>query len=147
MADTASHRSRPTTPGQTWTRVFPAHVDQIRHARKVLALALEGCPAVDDAVLVVSELATNSVLHSDSRKADGTFTVHAEIHVGDYVWIEVADDGGPWEQHAHRDDRAHGLAIVGELATDWGIEGNPLAGWTVWARLAWQADNPPAARI
>ena len=68
MADTASHRSRPITPGQTWTRVFPAHVDQIRHARKVLALALEGCPAADDIVLCISELATNSVLHSDSSK-------------------------------------------------------------------------------
>ncbi len=45
MADTASHRSRPVAPGQTWTRVFPAHADQIRHARKVVALALEGFPA------------------------------------------------------------------------------------------------------
>jgi hypothetical protein len=144
MADTASHRSRPAAPGQTWTRVFPAHADQIRHARKVVALALEGFPAADDAVLCISELATNSILHSDSKKVGGTFTVYAERHEGDYVWIEVADNGGLWEKHAHNDDHPHGLGIVGELAADWGIDGDPLTGWTVWARLDWPASNPPA---
>ena len=148
MADTVSHRRRPATPpGQTWTRVFPAHADQIRNARRVIAFALEGCPAADDAVLCVSELATNSVLHSDSSKPGGTFTVHAEMHEGDCVWIEVTDNGGLWVKHGRRDGRPHGLAIVGELAADWGVEGGPLTGWTVWARLDWPTNGSPAGEI
>ncbi len=46
------------------------------------------------------------------------FTVYAEIRRGDYVRIEVRDDGGPWDEHPHADGRPHGLAIVRELAAD-----------------------------
>ena len=74
---------------------FPARLDQVREARRFLAAVLNGCPAADDAILCLSELAANSVLHSDSRKASGTFTVRAEVHEGDYVWIEVEGKGGP----------------------------------------------------
>jgi hypothetical protein len=31
---------------------------------------------------------------------------------------------------------AHGLDIVGKIASDWGIEGGP-SGWIAWARLDW----------
>jgi anti-sigma regulatory factor (Ser/Thr protein kinase) len=145
MADTASHRRRSASLGKAWTRVFPAQADQIGQARQVLAVALDGCPAADDAVLCLSELATNSLLHSDSRNVGGTFTVHAEIFEGDYVWIEVVDNGGPWWKHNARDGRAHGLDIVADLAVEWGVEGDSITGWTVWARLKWWADRNPAA--
>ncbi len=55
---------------------------------------------------------------AESRKPDGMFTVYAEIRRGDYVRIEVRDDGGPWDEHPHADGRPHGLAIVRELAAD-----------------------------
>ena len=55
----------------------------------------------------------------------------------DYAWIEVRDNGGPWKEPGHRDDRAHGLGIMRELAADWGIDGDALTGWIVWARLEW----------
>jgi anti-sigma regulatory factor (Ser/Thr protein kinase) len=119
-----------------WSRAFPATASQVREARRFLAGVLQGCPAADDAILCVSELATNCCLHSASREPGGRFTVHAEIH-SDYARIEVADDGGPWENHAHCDGRKHGLGIVSELAADWGREGSPLTGWIVWARLEW----------
>src|SRR6202035_4736116 len=48
-------------------------------ARAFLRAALDGCPVADDAVLCVSEWGANAVLHSDSRKAGGTFTVRAEV--------------------------------------------------------------------
>jgi len=128
-----------TTP-LTWSRMFPARADQVREARAFLRAVLDGCPAADDATLCISELAANAVLHSDSRKPGGTFTVRAEVHHGDYVWIEVEDNGGAWNQRTHRDGRPHGLDIVRALATDSGIDGDPITGWAAWARF----DTPPA---
>jgi serine/threonine-protein kinase RsbW len=131
-----------SAPPRTCDRVFPATPSQVRQARKFLAAALDGCPVTDDAVLCLSELASNSVLHSNSKKAGGTFTVRAEVHDGDYLWLEVEDNGGPWEQRTHRDGRAHGLGIVRDLATDSGRDGDPVTGWVMWARLDWPA--PPS---
>src|SRR3984893_10746885 len=115
----------------------PATPEQSREAPRSLASVLNGCPAADDAILCISELAANSCLHSASREASGTFTVRAEVHQGDYVWIEVEDNGGPWNQHAHPDGRPHGLDIVRAYAAAWGIDGDPLTGWIVWARINW----------
>ncbi len=125
-------------------QVLPARSDQVRVARAFLATVLADCPAADDAILCISELATNSVLHSASGTVGGTFTVRAEIHQGDYVWIEVEDSGGPWNQHAHPDCRPHGLDIVRAYAADWGIDGDPLTGWTVWAKINWPPASDPA---
>jgi anti-sigma regulatory factor (Ser/Thr protein kinase) len=100
MTDTTSHRSPHTiSRAHTWTREFPARPDQVGQARKFLALALEGCPVTDDAVLCLSELASNSVLHSESRRPEGVFTVRAEMQLGDYLRAEVRDEGGPWDEH------------------------------------------------
>src|ERR1700730_19085902 len=87
----------------------PATPEQSREAPRSLASVLNGCPVADDAILCVSELAANSCVHSASGQAGGTFTVRAEIHQGDYVWIEVEDSGGPWNQAAppHRADHTH----------------------------------------
>ena len=125
-------------------QVLPARPDQVRVARAFLATVLAGCPAADEAILCASELATNSCLHSASRKAGGTFTVRAEVHEGNYVWIEVEDNGGPWNQHAHPDGRPHGLDIVRAYAADSGIDGDPLTGWIAWARLDWPPASGPA---
>jgi hypothetical protein len=130
-------------PPHTFTRSFPAQPDQVREARAFLRAALEGCPVADDAVLCVSELAANAVLHSASGKPGGRFTVRAEVHPGNYVWVEVEDNGGAWNQHPHRDGRPHGLDIVRALATDSGIDGDPVTGWVTWARLDWPPADPP----
>jgi len=53
------------------------------------------------------------------------------------VRVEVRDGGGPWEEHPHADGRAHGLAIVRDLAAESGIDGNAATGWIAWARLDW----------
>ncbi|HUY51489.1 MAG TPA: ATP-binding protein [Streptosporangiaceae bacterium] len=55
-------------PPFTWSRSFPAQPDQVRHARRFLAQVLDGCPAADDAILCLSELTSNALTHSNSRK-------------------------------------------------------------------------------
>jgi two-component sensor histidine kinase len=113
-------------------------------ARAFLASVLAGCPAADEAILCISELAANSCVHSASGKAGGMFTVRAEVHEGSYVWIEVEDNGGPWNQRVHADGRPHGLDIVRAYAADSGIDGDALTGWIVWARIDWHPVSGPA---
>lgn len=136
MTPAASPHGAALSPTAQREQVLPACRDQVQVARAFIAAVLAACPAVGDAVLCVSELATNAVLHSASRNPDGTFTVRASIFDG-CVRIEVEDNGGTWDEHPHRDSRSHGLDIVRELAADCGTDGSPLTGWVAWARLEW----------
>jgi hypothetical protein len=138
MTDTASHRSpHATPPALVSRRDFPARPEQVGQARKFFTAALGGCPVADDALLCLSELASNSVLHSASNRPGGAFMVRVEIRQGDYVRIEVSDEGGPWEEHPGADGRVHGLGIVRALAAASGAEGNAATGWIAWARIDW----------
>lgn len=121
-----------TATSTTFTGIFRGEPDQVSQARRAVAKYLEGCPAADDAALVVSELVTNAVLHSRSRH--GMLTVHGEVYPG-YVWLEVRDAGGSWEPGGDGDG-GRGLAIVAALAAEWGIDGD-ARGRAVWARLEW----------
>ena len=105
----------------------------MQHARRAVARHLAGCPAADDAVLIVSELASNAILHSASRGE--FFTVRAELNA-DYVWVEAEDLGGPW-QRSQPDGRPHGLDVVQALTgpDGWGTETTSDGGRIVWARL------------
>lgn len=140
MAEQANAPLRVITSESAWRchRSYPGTADQVRHARAFIAQVLEGCPLANDAVLLISELCANAVQHSNSRTPGGTFTVHAEVHDGDYVWAEVGDCGGSWlSKGKRRDGRGHGLDIVSEIASDWGRDGDSLSGWVVWFRLDW----------
>ena len=123
-------------PAGTHQRAFPARPEQVAEARQFVRGLLGGCPVADDAVLCVSELAGNCVSHSASGYSGGTFTVRVELHDGDYVWLEVADEGGPWLPSAP-DGRVHGLEIVRRLASESGVAGSVFTGWEAWARLDW----------
>ncbi len=96
----------------SYQRTFQGRADQIGQVRRGIASHLAGHPAADDAVLIASELATNSVLHSAS--AGEFFTVRCQSYPG-YVQIEVEDLGGPW-QLGQSDGRPHGLDIIQALA-------------------------------
>jgi anti-sigma regulatory factor (Ser/Thr protein kinase) len=72
---------------------YPAEAAQVRHARAALAELLRDCSRADDAILIASEFATNSVLHSASR-GGGEFTLRAEVRQ-DHVRIEVEDWASP----------------------------------------------------
>lgn len=114
-----------------FAQAFPGSPEQVGNVRRAIRFYLGSCPASDDVTLIVSELATNAILHSRSGHG-GTFVVRAELHPT-WVWIEVEDAGGEWIDRRH-DDRSHGLAVVNELAREWG-RSNGANGRTIWARV------------
>ncbi|MFE7118764.1 ATP-binding protein [Streptomyces sp. NPDC057654] len=97
--------------------------------------------AVDAAMLVVSELATNAVRHG--ALGDREFEV-AVTALGDgSCFVEVTDSGRrPPVPRAvgDEDESGRGLHLVEALAETWGVWHRGCFGKTVWAVL-----GPPAA--
>lgn len=82
-----------------------------------------------DVALLVSELATNAVLHA---RSDFTVTIHAR---GDRIRVEVGDRNARLPSPASVPAAAYsgrGLMIVQELAAAWGVESHADDGKTVW---------------
>jgi len=126
---------------RTCIRSFRATPDQVREARQFLAQILGDCPTATDALACLSELVTNSVLYSNSRRPRGRFIVRASLYPAG-LRVEVEDEGGPWQHRPGRgDQRGRGLAIVGALATDWSISGDGTSR-TVWFEIS---ENGPSA--
>jgi anti-sigma regulatory factor (Ser/Thr protein kinase) len=96
---------------------------------------LTGHPVAADAALIISEFATNAVLHSHS--AGQFFTVRARPD-DTSLHLEVEDLGGPWNPAPRDTTRPHGLDVIQALTGpgNWGINGDST-GRTAWARLSW----------
>lgn len=109
--------------------------DQVRQARRFTARILNGWPNADDVVFCVSELTANAVVHSASGKPGGIFWLHVTAVPGEYVRVEVCDQGGPWARREQEPERPHGLDIVRLLATEFGVDGDARSGRIAWARL------------
>jgi serine/threonine-protein kinase RsbW len=130
----------------TFQRTYDGAPSEVRRVRAHLAAVAAGCPAADELVLLASEIATNAIMHSRSGQPGQTFTVRAELHHGDYAWLEVEDQGGDWTAHGDEgqdDEHGRGLAIVAAIAGDgnWGTEtGDTPQSCVVWVRLAWLQD-------
>jgi serine/threonine-protein kinase RsbW len=128
----------------TFQRAYDGAASEVRRVRADLAALAAGCPVTNELVLLASELATNAIMHSRSGQPGATFTVRAELHHGDYAWVEVEDHGGNWTAREDQDDEhGRGLAIVAAIAGDgnWGIEsGNTPRNCVVWARLDWHQE-------
>jgi anti-sigma regulatory factor (Ser/Thr protein kinase) len=118
------------------TATYGGRPEHVRQARADARDLLAGYPVADEVILCLSELATNAVLHSRSRRPGGTFTVRIETRPGAYIRVEVEDDGGPWLAPAPDPGSGRGLDIIGALAAEWGAATSP-AGRTVWARFDW----------
>jgi len=119
---------------------YPGTTKHIHVVRADLRAVLRDCPLADDVILCASELAANAATHSASRLPGGTFTVRIKISPGDYVWVEVEDDGGPMNPEIREATGHHGLDIVCALAIDWGIDGDQTTR-TIWARFDWPGSS------
>ncbi|WP_306337855.1 ATP-binding protein [Streptomyces sp. KL118A] len=91
--------------------------------------------ALDDTVLLVSELATNAVLHGVVVK--GEFEVAVTVLADGSCFIEVSDESpaepevrtvGAWE-----DENGRGMRLLDALAETWGVWWRGGRGKTVWA--------------
>lgn len=149
--------------------MLPGFSSMVPVARMALRNLLPGCPRVDDAELIVSELATNAVRHSTSRGSQ--FELSLDVNPG-RLRIELRDGGAfgyppptplaappfptpPWttlyEEDQHRDRDAEleeygfGLALIRSACDEWGHSRYPdYAVW--WAELTWP-DSTPAPTL
>src|SRR6266571_5138282 len=97
-----------------------------------------GRPRADAARLLVSELFTNAVQHSESRRPGGTVSIIITGRAGS-IGIEVIDQGSMWSVPVVKADvfatSGRGLFLVQSIADEWGYL-RDSTGTTVWCRLA-----------
>jgi anti-sigma regulatory factor (Ser/Thr protein kinase) len=98
--------------------------ERARVARRFTGEVLgPGHPCTEVAVLLVSELFSNSLRYSRSGAPGGTVTVTVTAG-GGIVRVEVTDRSGPGVPHLCRDDGdtegGRGLGLVEVLAARWG---------------------------
>lgn len=137
----------------------------VQAAREFVRTRVASTPMlVDTAELLVSELATNALMHTRSGQPGGAFKVRVVSRRG-RVLVWVRDQGtlvpsrprfdallwamsrwgvgsvirsGPRprpRQAGRTDTNGRGLALVKELAHRWGVRGSSY-GWVVWFELA-----------
>lgn len=127
------------------TRNFSGEARSAGQARKwVVDLLSEQCfsgEVLETAKLLVSEVVTNSILHSDSGTAPGGLVMVA-VGLGEgVIHIEVIDEGSsvnvPAMRPADEDSvSGRGLDWVHHLSSGWGSDHDPEIGRAVWFRLA-----------
>lgn len=123
---------------EAFQRVFRGEAAHVPAARTwTLACLPVTCPRVDDVALVVTELATNAVLHSASALPGATFTVRVEQLRCGAVEVTVTDAGAPLvpARRPDADEYGRGLAIVRELAEGVTVTAAPAGGRAVCCRF------------
>lgn len=123
----------PEPPAETWQ--FPADAAAAADARRVITDALRraghGGPLLDDARLIITELAGNAVAHARSP-----FTV--SIHRGQSTVRILVRDGSrvvpAIRETSPTAPSGRGLRLVAALASRWGVDPAP-DGKVVWAEL------------
>lgn len=144
-------------PVITWSRAFAGTAAQARTAREFLRGILGDEPEAGDAVLCLSELVANAVMHSNSARPGGQCTVAVQVCPG-WLRVEVRDQGGPWHgplpgpavpaspgpaspgptvpgDPGLGGQHGRGLQIVAALADRWGRSGDSSRGWGVWYEM------------
>jgi len=115
---------------------LPAAPQAVRLARRATRDALAAWllgDLAETAVLLVSELVTNAVLHA---RDTGTVTLKL-TSAGPWLRIEITDADPRWPRQRPLDPFAEsgfGFVLVDALASKWGVRPTP-PGKTVWAEL------------
>ncbi|UUS32052.1 MULTISPECIES: ATP-binding protein [Streptomyces] len=132
----------------------PAGVGEARHRmREHLRRSGVADPVVDDAVLILSELLSNSCRHGrplDAADA-GEGAVRASWRVDDRgaLTVEVTDGGGPTRPAPSTPSvtarGGRGLNIIDALSHEWGVRDGAAGEVTVWALVAGSAPRPDGA--
>ena len=113
------------------TRTFPHEPESVPSARRFATGALRGVSAdtLEAVELMVSELATNCIRHTDS---DFELTI---TRTGGDIRVEATDcAGGTPEMRSPKptDPSGRGLKIVDMLSAEWGVDQRAATGKTVW---------------
>ncbi|MFI7455463.1 ATP-binding protein [Nonomuraea sp. NPDC049714] len=124
-------------------QVFPGCPESIGQARAwVLSCLPAGCPRADDVALVVSELATNAVLHSASGATGGRYALQVELDRQSHSVGVTCIDLGPALVKAARPagEGGRGLALVKDLVDVYEVRAEPtcrtVCCWLDWAEQA-----------
>lgn len=125
---------------------LPAHGASVAAARSRVGELLRQwgvCePVHDDVALVISELFTNALVHTDSSEITCRLQTTAET-----VYLAITDQGlgatGPQVREPDAES-GRGLLLVNALAELWGVSNDHGHGRTVWAILPW--DEPESAQ-
>ncbi|GGM61755.1 hypothetical protein GCM10010106_04720 [Thermopolyspora flexuosa] len=134
-----------TEPDRTWrpeSRIFSADRATVGEARRWLRLVLDGHPRLDDAVLLLSEVFTNAVVHTRSGRVEVTVLPDED----GTVTIQVADQGSetfPFACGCVRDTLAEsgrGIDLIRSQAQRWGFTEEPTGG-LLWFELASNEDG------
>lgn len=117
---------------------LPAHGASVAAARNRIGERLRqwgvGEPVHDDVALVISELFTNALVHTDSTEITCRLQTTAET-----VYLAITDQGhgtvGPQVREPDAES-GRGLLLVNALAELWGVSNEHGHGRTVWAILS-----------
>ncbi|MFF8841335.1 ATP-binding protein [Streptomyces sp. NPDC015127] len=129
----------PDTATSRYGFEVPARVASVSRARRLVSERLgrwgiDG-DTLDTALLIVSELVTNAVVHTDGH------LVSCQLLLADgRLRVTVQDQGsaptGPRVCHGLEEERGRGLLLVESLSTAWGTyDREHSAGRAVWAEL------------
>lgn len=116
---------------------LPAHGASVSTARSRITEQLHdwgvGESVYEDAALIVSELFTNALVHTDSSEITCQLQTTAQT-----VYLAITDQGcGPSGPRVREPDAesGRGLILVSALAQLWGVNTEHGCGRTVWAML------------
>ena len=119
----------------TNTRTFPHEVQSVPAARRFATSVLRGASAeiLEAVELMVSELATNCIRHTDSG-FDLTI-----IRSGVDIRVEATDHSGgtpTMRSPKPTDPSGRGLKIIDMLSAGWGVQSESGMGKTVWFTIS-----------
>lgn len=119
------------------SKIFEPEPDQVSAARCFVSRVLRCCDAThSDVSMMVSELATNAVLHARSE-----FEVSVAV-ANERIRVEVSDHNSRLPTMVIVSPDAYsgrGLMLVQALSDAWGIEAQPNHGKSIWFEVLNQA--------
>lgn len=134
-------------PARRTVRVFGCTPHEVSAVRQFVREHLAGHPTASDAVMVASELATNSIRHSTSSRPGGQFLVQTAVSSDQQAELIVTDQGGPfrpWQRaHGPSGESGRGLAVVRALTSLFRICNHDSGHRTFIALIATAPDTRP----